>query len=471
MGGERVYPPNRGVPPPWGALTPPHPFARSGCTPLRGLVYVGARGDAGRSMKRVCGWVVVAAVGGCANAGGSSSSSSGAPTPTRTAAELSRDYAMAQCARQQRCAAEQGAGFVTQEACLADLSFDETLYTNMVGVSFFELATSGLEVADQLAGQRCLDHLDQNPCTDAIPRDPDCDAALRVVGAVGVGQACGASSGSGCDEGLYCGPPSANACSVCTALEANGAACTQGSQCTSGFCSTSRLCADPAFKTAGQPCASGAECLGNLVCAGPSASRTCQQAGGAGTACGGEAPPCQGGLVCVTNPLGDNGMCTAPLADGQTCQRRDPGERLTSPGCLHVCQFATAGANTGTCGIPTAPIAAGDPCIRLRTGTSLTCSLVASELFADFTFNIVNGRTEVTSCTCQPRHAEGQACYAPEACTTAVCEGANMGAQMPGMCAPQIANGQPCSTNAGCASGYCTLQAALPLCADRPACP
>jgi hypothetical protein len=154
--------------------------------------------------------------------------------------------------------------------------------------------------------------------------------------------------------------------------------CSTGSQCASGYCAR-----NPAETcgTCGARLAADAKCDGTvpcdtgLVCAG-----TCKKPGATGAPCT-DTTPCEPWLRCVS------GLCSAPLADGASC---DPS--VPQPGCdvdhfcnlkQKVCQSLTVGGAGDACGVRDdgsyAGCRAGAVC-KLQPGTTSGSCIAAGNV-------------------------------------------------------------------------------------------
>lgn len=208
-----------------------------------------------------------------------------------TAIALCRQYAVAFCAREQRCGreAESTVGFCeerTAQGCMA------------YGGRFVE---SGAAVIDLDAGTTCV---------AMLPTRTDCaDARCSpfIIGG-GLGQPCAFEST--CREG-FCRGGAPNTCAACAPFAALGQ-----------LCSPSERCADDAF-------------------CDPSTSR-CASRKPAGAACTtpGMQTECEGYSPCVAT---DAGARCAPFADGQPCTN------LTMCGRGSFCEVMNPTTGEGAC--------------------------------------------------------------------------------------------------------------------------
>ncbi|MBI5497592.1 MAG: hypothetical protein HY904_21455 [Deltaproteobacteria bacterium] len=442
---------------------------------------------------RKLGWglwapVLVACSGGTPGTG--SSSSSGTPDagpPPLTLQTFFAGLNETGCAYEERCAITRGRLWSSLAECTASLTQNEQFFQAAYGQDLYAYWAAHYTFAEPRA-RACLDNLTARSCDDLQPRDADCEAALVVTAPVPDGALCNDSplddialctdAASYCEQSATSPDPQ---CTVCKALLADTQNCSASGQCASGFCTggtdgTDGTCAAPAFKLKGQPCHRTDECLGNLVCAGPPASSTCQERVGPGGVCDLPTEPnprrCTQGLQCVrASSTATTGTCTVRQPDGASCTREAEAVQ-----CRNVCVFAAATAATGTCGVVTALPGAGSPCVTYRE-QEILCELMTDTVYPEVTITVVAGETTYTSCECRTKVERSGACHYASACESGPCQGggfdAASGTWRTGSCELPLANGTSCRNDTECESGHCAPNAGGggARCAAPPACP
>jgi hypothetical protein len=241
-----------------------------------------------------------------------------------------------------------------------------------------------------------------------------------------------------------------------------GDACSTGLQCASGGCSAGTELADGGSSTCG----------------------TCEAPVGDGADC--SSAPCVAGDTCSLSIDGSGNLsstCTAvttPGATGATCSSDDD--------CLgpNHCNFASADAQTGTCGAPSAAgvacsanqdCAPGLVCTGTDTTTCVT-AVAAGGTCASSTDCAIGTACDTTTlkCTTVVFGAPGAACdEAEHLCTQGQCNipqssDPDAGTATTGTCPTVIADGQACDDSdasqtcddyASCVGGVCTLLPAI----------
>ncbi len=361
--------------------------------------------------------LVQACTPGATSSSSSSSSSSGG---SGAVADALIQHQLAQCEMEDRCSASAGRRNVDHAWCVAAaqrwLDF----------VSSYAPAMDQLYRVDQVALDACLTATGTVGC-DASDLPDACNRYLVPLQPIPQGGTCSAVGGTGiCDVGLYCDVDS-SLCSTCRSPVGIGGACARHEVCHNSDCVNGTCQVRPPRARAGEACGNNG-CLGNLVCAGPFGSTTCQPLGNLGDACGNDAPyACLEPLRCDRSA----GRCVERLPNAAPC------DRDIYDACLNVCHFEAANAPTGTCGDLLPLAAAGEPCDGY--------SLCAYGTYAELAYT--NTGLE-QPCTCRARLEDGQRCSGAQdtQCRNHCLEG---------VCGLPQPEGSGCTAAATCESGRC----------------
>ncbi|MEW5849991.1 MAG: hypothetical protein AB2A00_14440 [Myxococcota bacterium] len=400
------------------------------------------------------------------SSGSSASSSSGGAAPTTVEEFFTRIF-LAHCGYEERCAETRGRQHRSRALCEENARAWVPGWALYLGRSVNEFYAPYYAVSPPDA-QACVEAYDTLPCdhpSGGIPIVAQCHNAL--VPAAGVAETC-EENRPWCRPGRHCAlQPQGTACVPCEPYRAVGEPCAQDVECETYSCALegagSGTCVIHPARRRGETCQAN-ECIGMHLCAGPQGNMTCQAMAEAGTACGGEQPPCLMGLQCITAQGQASGTCQDLLADGATCTRAPD-----DPHCASACVFPTPDAPTGTCQAVSAFPGAGAPCLDGHT--------CAPEAYAEF--GMASDAFHPTSCECRAPARLGEPC-SPNACGEELCEhptrcaeGRCLDAGDGPRCTSGLANGEACRQADECVSGYCEGAGGTEpgQCQPRPACP
>jgi hypothetical protein len=253
----------------------------------------------------------------------------------------------------------------------------------------------------------CLDGVRELGCdvlTDSFPQ-PCVDVLAGNVPEEGE-----CTIGAECEGTAFCAGAATGMCpSTCTALLAQGAACSANNECGDGLLCTRGTCqapsrsGEPCGGDSGRTCALGFNCMGSTdTVVGECVENATVQVGEENDACEPGGTLCREGLSCVF-ASGEDFHCRPRVGSGEAC-------RLGLPGQCPYDEYCDAASvmQEGTC-LPlpgdAEPCVLGDVC-----APGFACVM------------------EVLGALCRPIRDNGGDCAAPQACRSGRCEA--------GKCAP-----------------------------------
>ncbi len=290
--------------------------------------------------------------GGASTGAAGGGSSSGGVTGTGFQAFFG-ELAQVECALQTRCAEPLGAPLPAYAQALCPANEATALASQYAGV--LSEVDAGLTVFSPASAQQCFAALLDAGCGSSTASLPACGQMFQ--GTVPDGGAC--YSDVDCASGWCTASSASGTCpGSCLPYEQQGQECNTAPCDPSLTCDTAIGCQPAAFVGAGATCGSSDggiyQCTAGFWCNQTGPTGTCVAEIPEGSACGGDATPCAGNLICLGAPPGSQGVCTPPSDVAGSCipagvdSQGDPYGQI---GCLAYLACVPQG-DGGTCQIP-----------------------------------------------------------------------------------------------------------------------